>query len=269
MATGIAAHAVESAIEVIDVHAVEADPCRFGALEVAGAQRLHELREGVVAPHPAREAAEVCQCLGSGTVGPQAADVAVGALHLSAVGFQHDRAGARIFDQLLGDPRALDIEFVGAVGRFPEQDEARLPRRRHRRVERRGSRGAGRHGCQDEGGDQSRGGAAGAPAAGAGIGGQPPEPALPVLAPPVEPPPVPMLPTPDAGLPPGMVPLGCSPLERPLPPPAGFSGGGAGVSAAFALSLSWTIECLRSGMPVSAAGRRKFRRPAGRRGGIR
>ena len=116
------AHAVE-------VEAVEAD---LGLVErlrvVEGAQPLQERDDVGVAPHPAREPAEVGQRLARVGVGRLPAHPAVHPVGVRPVRLDRDGGEALLVDQPPGDAGPLAVELVGPVGGLADEDEATIPR---------------------------------------------------------------------------------------------------------------------------------------------
>jgi hypothetical protein len=113
-------------VEVVDVHAVDADPLVFRTLEVQLAQALDEVAELDIAPHPSREAGRAGHRLLRGAVGAEAADIAIDPCGRRPIAFDGDRVEAALANQPLRNAAALAIIFVRAMGRFAEQHPARI-----------------------------------------------------------------------------------------------------------------------------------------------
>ena len=127
-------HGGHRGAETVEVQAVEADLARVRRQRVVvPAQPLDELDHVGVAPHPGRKTPEAGQRFAGVGVVAGAAHVAVHARGVGPIGLDGDGHDAAFRDESLRDPGALAVELVRAVGRLPEEHEARIADHAHER----------------------------------------------------------------------------------------------------------------------------------------
>ena len=124
----VAEHGLDGRVQAVEVEAVESDPRRIaGEGIVVVAQPLHEVQHVGVAPHPAREALEVPKRRQGVGVVARPTHVAIDPVGIGPVRLDGHRGESPLRDEPPRDARPLAVELVGAVGRFADQDEPRVP----------------------------------------------------------------------------------------------------------------------------------------------
>jgi len=119
-------HGFHRGPQAVEIEAIEADlrgarPKRV----VVFTKPLDELDHVGVAPHPGWEAPEVGEPFYGIDVVAHAAHIAVDAVSVGPIGLDRHGRKTLLLDQPPGDPGALVVEVVRAVGCLAEQHEAR------------------------------------------------------------------------------------------------------------------------------------------------
>ena len=125
-------HRRDRRAEAVDVQPMKGSTLIGRKRLIVGAQPVGELHHLDVAPHPAGEPRESAAARWARSMMP---DIAIDPCDIRPVRLDGNDVEVVMPDQLPGDGRARPVELGRAVGRFAQQDHARLAEAREHRAE--------------------------------------------------------------------------------------------------------------------------------------